>query len=156
MKTALMVWGASSGAGKSRLATAQCRWAAREGLRVEPEPSGLAGQADEMGELGWVLYFQALAGVQWPGCEIRCGRTTATPAGALPAPLDAEGVPVGWCGGSGHNVLGIATHGLFEDAASLRALPGQQVRTLDQSFDGLADLIDNHLGAATLRALLKA
>jgi adenosylcobyric acid synthase len=100
--------------------------------------------------------WQALAGVQWPGYEIRCGCTTATPAGALPALFDAEGAPVGWCGGSGHNVLGIATHGLFEDAASLRALLGQQVRTLDQSFDGLADLIDNHLGAATLRALLKA
>ena len=70
--------------------------------------------------------------------------------------FDAEGAPVGWCGGPGHNVLGIAAHGLFEDAACLRALLGQQVRTLDQSFDGLADLIDNHLGAATLRALLKA
>jgi adenosylcobyric acid synthase len=100
--------------------------------------------------------WQALAGVQWPGYEIRCGRTTARPAGALPALFDAEGAPVGWCGGPSHNVLGIATHGLFEDAASLRALLGQRVRTLDQSFDGLADLIDKHLGAATLRALLQA
>ncbi|MDE2612201.1 MAG: hypothetical protein KGL78_02065, partial [Burkholderiales bacterium] len=31
-----MVWGASSGAGKSLLATALCRWAARQGLRVAP------------------------------------------------------------------------------------------------------------------------
>jgi adenosylcobyric acid synthase len=53
-------------------------------------------------------------------------------------------------------VVGIATHGLFEDAGILRALLGQQVRTLDQNLDGLADLIDNHLGAATLRALLEA
>jgi adenosylcobyric acid synthase len=49
-----------------------------------------------------------------------------------------------------------ATQGLLENAASLRALLGLQVRTLDQSFDGLADLIDHHLGAATWRALLKA
>jgi hypothetical protein len=30
------------------------------------------------------------------------------------------------------------------------------VRTLDDSLDGLADLIDDHLGATTLRALMKA
>ena len=36
MKTALMVWGASSGAGKSLLATALCRWAARQGFDVAP------------------------------------------------------------------------------------------------------------------------
>jgi adenosylcobyric acid synthase len=36
MKTALMVWGASSGAGKSLLATALCRWAARQGIDVAP------------------------------------------------------------------------------------------------------------------------
>jgi adenosylcobyric acid synthase len=52
--------------------------------------------------------------------------------------------------------LGIAIHGLFEDAGTLRALLGQRVRTLDQSLDGLADLIDNHLGAAALRALMQA
>lgn len=70
--------------------------------------------------------------------------------------FDTEGEPVGWCGGPAGNVLGIATHGLFEQSAALRALLGLQARTLDQTFDGLADLIDEHLGAATLRALLHA
>ena len=65
----------------------------------------------------------------------------------------SEGRPIGWQAG---NVLGVAAHGLFEDAAVLRALFGRQVRTLDDTFDGLADLIDDHLGAATLRALLHA
>ena len=100
--------------------------------------------------------WQALGGLRWPGYEIRCGRTTAIQAHALPALFDAEGAPVGWCGGPAHNVVGIAIHGLFEDASILRALLGQQVRTLDQSLDGLAGLIDYHLGAATLRALLEA
>lgn len=98
--------------------------------------------------------WQALAGRAWSAYEIRCGRTTATRADAMPALFDAEGHPVGWCGGPAHNVLGIATHGLFEDAGALCALLGQRVRSLDQRFDALADLIDHHLGAATLRALL--
>jgi adenosylcobyric acid synthase len=101
--------------------------------------------------------WQALAGLRWPAYEIRCGRTEVTMAfGSQPALFDAEGAPVGWLGGPAGNVLGIATHGLFEDATALRALLGERVRTLDECLDGLADLIDEHLGAAQLRALLEA
>jgi len=66
---AVMVLGATSGAGKSWLATALCRWYARQGLvvapfkaqnmsnnaRVVPTPQGSAG------EIGSAQYFQALA-----------------------------------------------------------------------------------------------
>jgi adenosylcobyric acid synthase len=66
---AVMVLGTTSGAGKSFLATALCRWYARQGLkvvpfkaqnmsnnaRVVPSPSG------EPGEIGSAQYFQALA-----------------------------------------------------------------------------------------------
>jgi adenosylcobyric acid synthase len=99
--------------------------------------------------------WQALGGLRWPAYEIRCGRTEATGPGAQPVLFDADGAAVGWCGGPAGNVLGIATHGLFEDAAALRALLGQGTRTLDDSFEGLADLVDAHLGAATLRALMR-
>jgi adenosylcobyric acid synthase len=65
----LVVWGTSSGAGKSLLATALCRWAARRGLdvapfkaqnmsnnaRVVPHPDGGCG------EIGSAQYWQALA-----------------------------------------------------------------------------------------------
>jgi adenosylcobyric acid synthase len=65
----LMVWGTSSGAGKSLLATALCRWAARQGVDVAPfkaqnmsnnarvVPTGDGGH----GEIGAAQYFQALA-----------------------------------------------------------------------------------------------
>jgi adenosylcobyric acid synthase len=69
MPVSLMVWGTSSGAGKSLLVTALCRWAARAGLsvapfkaqnmsnnaRVVPRPDG------GLGEIGSAQYFQALA-----------------------------------------------------------------------------------------------
>ncbi|NUZ07377.1 cobyric acid synthase [Piscinibacter koreensis] len=109
-----------------------------------------------------VAPWNALSSQRWPAYEIRCGRTQPVDGAALaatPALHDADGQPIGWSAAGDpaqphrHNVLGIATHGLFEDAAVLRALFGQQVRTLDASFDGLADFIDTHLGAATLRAL---
>jgi adenosylcobyric acid synthase len=66
MKTALMVWGASSGAGKSLLATALCRWAAREGLHVAPfKAQNMSNNARVVpgldgapGEIGSAQYFQ--------------------------------------------------------------------------------------------------
>lgn len=64
-----MVLGTTSGAGKSWLATALCRWYARQGLKVAPfkaqnmsnnarvVPDGQGG----LGEIGSAQYFQALA-----------------------------------------------------------------------------------------------
>ena len=64
MKTAVMVWGASSGAGKSLLTSALCRWAAREGLDVAPfKAQNMSNNARVVGggEIGSAQYFQALA-----------------------------------------------------------------------------------------------
>ncbi|MFT3857785.1 MAG: cobyric acid synthase [Aquabacterium sp.] len=66
---AVMVLGTTSGAGKSWLTTALCRWYARQGLKVAPFKAqnmsnnarvvpGLEGQ---LGEIGSAQYFQALA-----------------------------------------------------------------------------------------------
>lgn len=64
-----MVLGTTSGAGKSWLATALCRWAARQGLRVAPFKAQnmsnnarvVAGLDGGEGEIGSAQYFQALA-----------------------------------------------------------------------------------------------
>ncbi|ACB34926.1 cobyric acid synthase CobQ [Leptothrix cholodnii SP-6] len=77
---AVMVLGTSSGAGKSWLATALCRWYARQGLKVAPFKAqnmsnnarvvpGLIGAdgAQPMGEIGSAQYFQALAARCVPG-----------------------------------------------------------------------------------------
>lgn len=68
---AIMVLGCTSGAGKSWLATALCRWYADRGLRVAPFKAqnmsnharvvALPGGTGDAGEIGSAQYFQALA-----------------------------------------------------------------------------------------------
>jgi len=66
---AVMVLGTSSGAGKSWLTTALCRWYARRGLSVAPFKAQnmsnnarvVPGLDGELGEIGSAQYFQALA-----------------------------------------------------------------------------------------------
>ena len=82
----LMVLGTSSGAGKSWLTTALCRWYARQGLKVAPfkaqnmsnnarvvvGPGGEGAEASAFGawgEIGSAQYFQALAARSVP--EVR-------------------------------------------------------------------------------------
>jgi adenosylcobyric acid synthase len=96
--------------------------------------------------------WQALSGLQLPAYEIHCGSTVATPGTAPAATLfDAQQRPIGWQRGP---VLGIYAHGLFESPLVMQALFGAQVRTLDNALDGLADLVDDHIGPATLRRLM--
>ena len=93
--------------------------------------------------------WAALAGVQAPGYEIRCGQTQAMASCAVLH--DAAGRAIGWQQGS---VLGLYAHGLFEQPAVLRALFGATAPTLEQAYDTLADLAEEHLDATLLRRLL--
>ena len=74
----VMVWGTSSGAGKSWLATALCRSAARRGAVVKPfKAQNMSNNArvvaglDGLGaEIGAAQYFQALAAGVEPGVDM--------------------------------------------------------------------------------------
>jgi len=74
----VMVWGTSSGAGKSWLATALCRSAARRGTRVRPfKAQNMSNNArvvaglDGLGaEIGAAQYFQALAAGVEPSVDM--------------------------------------------------------------------------------------
>jgi adenosylcobyric acid synthase len=101
--------------------------------------------------------WAALSGVSLGGYEIHHGQTAPHPGmvsqGQLPVEvLRSERGPIGWRNATGH-VLGLYLHGLFEDPAVLQALFGTQVRTLDQVFDDLADVLATHFEPGVLESL---
>ena len=87
--------------------------------------------------------WEVLGGKSISGYQIRHGRTTTTGSTdeALPDGL-------GFVSGA---ALGIYVHGLFEEPRILAALFHERPRrTLDQSFDELADAIEEHLDVPSL------
>ena len=137
------------------------------------DPHGIDGNAPGLGLLPLVTVFarektvrhrrarfgplrgawSALSGVEAVGYEIHHGQTAEHPQ------LQGDGgavMPDGlaWQNARG-NVLGVYLHGLFEDAAVLRALFGAQVPTLDGTFDALADFVDEHFAPGVLQGLVQ-
>jgi adenosylcobyric acid synthase len=84
---AVMVLGCTSGAGKSWLATALCRWYARQGLKVAPfKAQNMSNHARVValsdggaGEIGSAQYFQALAARSDP--DVRMNPVLLKPEG---------------------------------------------------------------------------
>jgi adenosylcobyric acid synthase len=95
---------------------------------------------------GWPAQWESLGGREVRGYEIRHGRTAVEGRVDL-AMEDPLVVARG-------NVAAWYLHGLFEDAGLLDALFGiRPARTLDDTFDLLADAVDAHLDIAYLRQL---
>jgi adenosylcobyric acid synthase len=87
--------------------------------------------------------WAALGGQELAGYEIRHGQTTATA-------LLTEALP-GGLGFADGPILGIYLHGLFEQPSLLRALfESSPQRSLEASFDLLADALEEHLDVAAL------
>ena len=98
--------------------------------------------------------WSALSGVQVSGYEIHHGQTQMH-AGMQAQGVDATEVIQGlaWQNQSG-NVLGCYVHGLFEEPKVVQALFGHQAPTLDTVMNGLADFLEQHIPAETMRALI--
>ncbi len=98
---------------------------------------------------GWPAPWESLGGRTVHGYEIRHGRTV------VDGPVDlamADALVVARA-----NVAGWYLHGLLEDPDILEALfGGRPARTLDETFDLLADAVDAHLDTAYLRQLTGA
>ena len=99
--------------------------------------------------------WAALSRVPVTGYEIHSGRTVQHPAMAARGDVAREVMAgLAWQNGAG-NVLGVYLHGLFEDAAVLRALFGADAPALDAVFDGLADAIEQAFAPGVLDALVQ-
>jgi adenosylcobyric acid synthase len=98
-------------------------------------------------------FWSCLSGISFDAYEIRHGSTSACAETAqdevLKAVLPNGG---GWQQGE---VLALYTHGLFENTDVLRSLFGQDVPSLDDTLDGLADFIEEHIGSGVLTSLLR-
>jgi len=136
------------------------------------DPYGVEGAAEGLGLLPLVTEFQVskqygrgthtlgalsgfwscLSGISFDAYQIRHGSTSDSPdaseSGCLKPVLPNGG---GWQHGE---VLSLYTHGIFENAGVLRALFGQDVPTLDDTLDNLANFIEEHIGARALMSLL--
>ncbi|SEF14696.1 adenosylcobyric acid synthase (glutamine-hydrolysing) [Jiangella alba] len=130
------------------------------GRRLE-DPYGVDGSGDGLGLLPLTTTFArdklvqrgsltlpaldppwaALSGLPVSGYEIRQGRT-----------VDASGTDVVLAVDG--NVAGWYPHGWFEDEAVLQALFGARpTRTLDATFERLADVVEAHVDTGVLRSL---
>lgn len=97
-------------------------------------------------------FWSRLSGISFDAYEIHHGSTSAltqrnSTADLIPALPDGGG----WQQGE---VLALYTHGLFENAAILRAMFGENVPTLEDTLNGLADFVEEHMTARILRSLL--
>jgi adenosylcobyric acid synthase len=90
--------------------------------------------------------------VRFEGYEIGHGRTEPVASGQTPAPRPVLAGGLGWQQGQ---LLALYAHGLFENAAVLKALFGAEAPTLEDTFEGLADFAQNHLGVETLNSLMR-
>ena len=95
---------------------------------------------------GWPAPWGSLSGRKVRGYEIRHGRTVVD--GSVDLATD-EALFV-----ARNNVAGWYLHGLLEDSDLLKVLFGARpTRTLDETFDVLADAVDAHLDTTYLRQL---
>lgn len=106
--------------------------------------------ATRFGELAGA--WSALSNIAVQGYEIHHGQTVQHAGMAAGRAVLPDGL--GWQNAEG-NVLGVYLHGLFEDAAVLRALFGAQTPSLDAVFDRLADFIDPHFEHGVLQRLIE-
>ena len=98
--------------------------------------------------------WSALSGVEVAGYEIHHGQTAQHPAMAAKGDVAREVMAgLAWSNAAG-NVMGVYLHGLFEEAAVLRALFGAEAPTLDSVFDGLARSADACFAPGVLAALV--
>jgi hypothetical protein len=98
-------------------------------------------------------FWAPLSGVQVEGYEIRHGKTVPVePSGSS---FSLRSAVTGNCGWQHGQTLALYAHGLFENTVTMQTLFGQQSPTLNDTLDGLADVINAHVGERQLMSLIE-
>jgi adenosylcobyric acid synthase len=111
-------------------------------------------------------FWAGLDGIEFDAYEIRHGETIPHGGGSSGERIGAAGLPgtpgdvlrpvlPDRCGWQHGQTLAIYTHGMLESTAVMHAIFGVDIRTLDDTLDGLADYVGRHFAAGTLAALLE-
>ncbi|MDE2306441.1 MAG: cobyric acid synthase [Gammaproteobacteria bacterium] len=95
--------------------------------------------------------WSSLGGLEFDAYEIRHGHTTAIAGPAAQGLCEALPAGCGWQHGA---TLAVYVHGLFENAAVMRALFGADTPSLEDTLDGLADFVERGFGRARLESLI--
>jgi adenosylcobyric acid synthase len=136
-----------------------------EGTQAEVHGLGLLDLQTEFARDKWLAPVQArfaadlgawsgLSGQHFAGYEIHHGRTWACgdQASALRAVVfNEQDQALGWQQGS---VMGLYAHGLFENDSILQALFGCAGRSLENVFEGLADMVEQHIDTRVLMHMI--
>jgi adenosylcobyric acid synthase len=103
---------------------------------------------------GLTSFWERLNGIRFPGYEIHHGATRLDADAGLgdAAPRAVLANDAGWQRGA---LLAIDPHGLFESSEVIRALFGAEAPTLEDTLDGLADLIDARFAPGMLASLVE-
>ncbi len=133
-----------------------------EGLVPHVDGLGLLAVHTEFDRDKWLAPMQGqfapgltawpqLSGLSFEGYEIHHGRTWPCGEEALPVVFNQQAQALGWQQGT---VMGLYAHGLLENPGIMQALFGRVGRSLDNVFEGLADMAEQHIGSGVLWSLI--
>lgn len=123
-------------------------------MRNKPKTVRLTDIIIDNGTFGDRFFIKPLKDTVISGYEIHHGRTTTVTRSHLLTSSaivkNTQGSECGWQRGS---VIGTTVHGLFENGNFIESLIESHPKTLEETFDKLADIVDTYFAPTFLATL---